>query len=408
MDIDWVTGVITVYKTDPFMAFQGGSVYDMDTNAFRLAVMAEEYNETGIIWPHVFSHNTVVTLGGIDYARIVEILSPYTVTFDDTGGGWVCNLLNSNNNILDVTNLTSVQVRSNNSAGLVGVREIQNTAYAQQVSIDVVNGVSGTTYPTGTHAQPSNNVTDAIVIAEARGIETLTVHGSYTLTTGEDVSGYLVKGENAITTFITVETDANVLNTQFADLFMINSSLDGYTYLDHCGLSNVSNMEGYVEGCMLTGNLSMTTSGSNNLYFVDCKSGCVGLGTTDLPKISMAGTDRHIAFRNFSGPIKVLDSTDPDNTICLDIGSGSSIILDSSCTAGVIFIRGIANVTNNSTMTVIDDAHADPVKVAEMYARLNLNTDNDITHHADGRITGTGINITATDDGSGGIITHRT
>jgi hypothetical protein len=62
-------------------------------------------------------------LGGIEYARIIEILAPYTITFDDTGGAWVCNLIGSNNNILDKTNLTTVQVRSNNSAGLVQAPE---------------------------------------------------------------------------------------------------------------------------------------------------------------------------------------------------------------------------------------------------------------------------------------------
>ena len=363
MDIDWPTGVITIYKTDSFMSFQGGNIYDMDTNAFRLAVMEQEAGEQGIIWPNVFSHNTVVTLAGIDYARIIEVLSPYTITFDDTGGAWVCNLLNSNNNVLDVTNLTSVQVRSNNSAGLVGVREIQNTAYASQVALDAVGGTSGTQYPIGTHANPSNNATDSVTIANARGIEVITLHGSYTLTAGDNVNGFKLRGENAITTFLTIEAGADVFNTQFASMFITNSTFDGNTYVDHCGLTNVTGITGYVERSLLTGSIQI--GGIDNTYFIDCKSGCVGLGTTDLPDIDLSGGERHVAFRNFAGPVKFSGNTHADTTVCLDIDSGAHVTIEASNTAGTIYIRGTAAITNNSSMTVNRVAAIEPYMLGE-------------------------------------------
>lgn len=121
MDIDFPTKVITVQKTDTFFTLVATDTYEMDTNDFRLAVLDRLDDSDGIVFDDVFNHNTTVTLGGIDYARLIEVINGYTITFDDTGGGWIANLVGSNNNILDVTNLTAVQVRSNNSAGLIQV-----------------------------------------------------------------------------------------------------------------------------------------------------------------------------------------------------------------------------------------------------------------------------------------------
>ena len=238
---------------------------------------------------------------------------------------------------------------------------ITRSAYQGVVALDVVHGEAGTTIPIGTHAQPSNNVADAVSIASSLGIEALAVHGALTLTTGDDVSGYVLRGENAITTFLTVEPGANVTNTQIDNL-ILTGTMDGFAYISHCSLSNVSGIEGYVELSMLSGALGLT--GTQNTYFVDCKSGCVGIGTTDLPVLDMSGVGRHVAFRNYAGPIKITNSTDPDNTICLDIASGATITLDATCTAGLVYIRGIANVINNSAMTVSMDAQLDQASVA--------------------------------------------
>ncbi len=128
MNINWATGVITVYTTDAaFMTDEGGNHYTMDTNLFRLAVLAEEDGEQGIVWPRVFEHNTQVLLGGVQYARVIEMLAPYTITFDDSGGQYAVTLSGSNNNFADKTNITSVSVRPTNSAGLIGVEGLLTT-----------------------------------------------------------------------------------------------------------------------------------------------------------------------------------------------------------------------------------------------------------------------------------------
>lgn len=356
------TYVISVPKADlTLIQSSPTEVREMDSNQFRHWLDDWMDSEGGIYMPKTHNHNTEVLIDGLAYARTIEVLAPYTVTFED--GQYQVNIVGSNNNIHSRRNLNQVSIVPNNSAGLVNVRASEVGSFGGVVALDVTNGVTGTAYPTGTHGQPSNNIADAKLIASLRGIEVLAVHGALTLGTGHDLSGYVLRGENAITTQVTINPNAVVANTQFEDMIITDSTLDGYAYVKHCSLNNVSGLEGYVELCMLSGALSLT--GTQNTYFVDCKSGCVGLGTVDLPVLSMAGTGRHVAFRNYAGPIKITNSTDADNTICLDIASGATITLDTTCTAGTVYIRGIANVVNNSGMTVSTAALQNPQLTAE-------------------------------------------
>jgi hypothetical protein len=263
---------------------------------------------------------------------------------------------------LGVYNVTiEMQVSNLSDSTVAQMDQINAAVYRGELALDVAHGSAGTIFPKGTHQYPSNNVADALTIAAYYGIESIRVHGALTLDTGHDVSGLVLKGENAITTLLTINPGANVANCQFEDMIISNSTLDGMGYIRHCSLHGVSGIEGYIESSMLSGALSLT--GTQNVYFVDCKSGCVGLGTVDLPVLSMAGSGRHVAFRNYAGPIKITNSTDPTNTICLDIASGATIALDSSCTSGTVFVRGIANIVNNSAMTVSTAAQLDQVSI---------------------------------------------
>src|SRR3990170_6303486 len=114
ISVNCLTHVITIPKG--FLDPLGGSSYQLDTNAFRIALRDWEDGETGVTQPKTHNHNTSVLLGGIQYARVIEILSPYTITFEETGSPYVVSLSGSNNNILEKTNLGTVQLLSNNSA----------------------------------------------------------------------------------------------------------------------------------------------------------------------------------------------------------------------------------------------------------------------------------------------------
>lgn len=340
MNIDWPTRVITIYKTDTFMAFTGGNVYDMDTNNFRLALKAEEDGEVGMAYPDTTKHNTTVLLGGIEYARILEMINGYTITFDDTGGGWVCNLVGSNNNILDVTNLTSVQVRSNNSAGLIQTREIQYASFNGGITLDTVNGVASTVYPAGTPRQPVSNLADAMLIAGLQGFSTIYVLGDATIDNGGDYQGMTFIGESKTKTILTISDAANVLKCEFYEAH-VTGTLDGDCVLKDCELEELDYIWGFIESCVLEG--TVTLGGTLPAHFLDCYSGVPGVAT---PIIDCGGSGPPLAVRNYNGGIKLTNKSGA-NPVSIDLNSGQ-IILASTVTAGTVVVRGIGKLVDES------------------------------------------------------------
>lgn len=115
--INWPTGVISVPRADmTLVQTTPFEIRELDINAFRLALKNLEDDPEGQPWIQTHNHNTVVTVGGVTLARVVEIINGYTVTFEN--GTYAVNLVGANSNIADVTNLNTVSVRAANSAGL--------------------------------------------------------------------------------------------------------------------------------------------------------------------------------------------------------------------------------------------------------------------------------------------------
>ena len=138
ISIDWTTRVITVPKADTTLVDSGPpEVRSLDVDAFRLALKDLEDSEEGMCFPDTHNHNTEVVLGGTTYARIVEIINGYTITFEN--GSYIVRLVGANNNILDVANLNNVQIASQNSAGLQIVT--QGSGVTQQDKTDIITGV---------------------------------------------------------------------------------------------------------------------------------------------------------------------------------------------------------------------------------------------------------------------------
>ncbi len=116
--IDWATKIINVPKADLTLIQSAPTeIREMDVNWFRLRLKDIEDNVEGLPFVDTHRHNTQVVLGGLTLARVVEILSPYTITFEN--GLYAVNLVGANNNIADKTNVNNVSVRSSNSAGLI-------------------------------------------------------------------------------------------------------------------------------------------------------------------------------------------------------------------------------------------------------------------------------------------------
>lgn len=112
---------ITIPKSD--LTLINGSLYALDTNWLRLALKDWEDSDAGIVNMRTHKHNTEVTIAGTTYARTIEIINGYSITFED--GEYSVRLEGSNNNIFDIQNnilnYNKVQVIPTNSAGLIVV-----------------------------------------------------------------------------------------------------------------------------------------------------------------------------------------------------------------------------------------------------------------------------------------------
>jgi hypothetical protein len=121
ISIDWNTKVITVPQADCVLVT--GTLYELDTNAFRLAVL-DLMDSEGIPFPDPIRHNTEVTVAGTTFARTIEVINGYSIVFTPNSA-WSVRLAGSNNNLFDVENgilvQNTVQVIAQNSAGLISV-----------------------------------------------------------------------------------------------------------------------------------------------------------------------------------------------------------------------------------------------------------------------------------------------
>jgi hypothetical protein len=136
ISINWSTKIISVPKS--YLTLVSGSVYELDTDQFRLDLKALEDDEVGIPHLDTHRHNTEVVLGGVTYSRFIEFINGYTITFEDDQ--YAVNLVGSNNNISDVTNVNQVSIRSQNSAGLITVTS--GSGVLPSDVTDIANAVS--------------------------------------------------------------------------------------------------------------------------------------------------------------------------------------------------------------------------------------------------------------------------
>ena len=328
ISIDWGTRVITIPQAD--ITFIGGSLYEMNTDWFRLQLKNLEDSPEGMVNPDTHSHNSTVLLGGIEYARIIEIINGYTITFED--GQYAVNLVGSNNNIADVANINQVSIRPSNSAGLIQTREIQYASFNGGVTLDVVNGTAGTGYPTGTPRQPVSNLADGMFIARLQGFSVIYVTGDAVIDSGGDYNGMTFIGESKTKSLLNISDASNVLKCEFYEA-SVTGILDGDCVLKDCRLTELEYIWGFIESCVLED--TVTLGGTQPAHFLDCYSGIPGTAT---PTIDCGGNGPPLAVRNYNGGLKLTNKSGVA-AVSIDLNAGQ-VILASTVTAGEIVVRG--------------------------------------------------------------------
>lgn len=226
------------------------------------------------------------------------------------------------------------------SATIQQLPEIEYASFNGGVTIDVVNGSTGTDYPKGTAQEPVNNHTDAMAIATGRGFKKLYVIGSFTLGSGESLNNFEVIGQGADITEIVLTAGCTTSYTEFNDC-SISGQQSGETHFYYCDILELSNIHCLFVGCRLVGPLHMHTTYADTCVLNDCYA-------SDECIVDLNNSPVHMSFTNFSGNIRFqnLNKVTAGN-IGLDLASGH-VTIDATCTTGSILIRGVAQVTDNA------------------------------------------------------------
>ncbi|KKK78510.1 hypothetical protein LCGC14_2842850, partial [marine sediment metagenome] len=230
---------------------------------------------------------------------------------------------------------TQVIRTSSSSATLQELEDIQFASFEGGVTIDVVDGISGTAFPIGTTRQPVNNFNDALTIAADKGLNRIFVRGNATLSSG-DFSNFEVIGQSLARSVITVQVGAIVTGTEFFDT-EITGIFSGDIRFKNCFARDISVTSGIIENCLLSGVLAL--SGTAVTHILECRDAQSGAGT---PTIDLGGAGHELNMRNYIGGVTLRNKSGTE-TAAIDLQTGR-VILESTVTNGNVRIRGIGTL----------------------------------------------------------------
>lgn len=249
-----------------------------------------------------------------------------------------------------VTFGTQVIRTSSSSATLQELSSIQFASFNGAVTIDVANisgnAASGTTFPTGTLEQPVDNLTDAAAIAASRGLSEIDALGDLTITSGT-WDNFQFVGQSRTASTITVNAAASVIGAEFRNA-TVQGTLDDDVTLTDCTLVNLTDMNGVIERCLLTG--TITLGGSKNTEILDSWGG-FDIGFT--PVIDMGGSGQGLAARRFTGSIQLENKTGSEEVV-VEFGTGHLTLAATYGGAGFMTARGSGRLTNLGATSPLD------------------------------------------------------
>lgn len=228
--------------------------------------------------------------------------------------------------------------------------EIANVlAYDGILVYDEIDGVSGSTYPTGTRFQPVNNLPDLKLLQNELDITNVLLRSDMTCVTGVTFSDTKFES-NTASYYVTFAGVYQGFNDCYFDTLRVQGDLSHSSVVfKDCGIFNVDNVIGIADNCHLMGNILIASGG--NLNTSHCVSGIPG---NDSPSIDMnPGYPTTLSVRAYSGGLKLYNCDTTGDTATVEYVAGKCKIL-SGCTDGFISVRGIALVTDESSGATVD------------------------------------------------------
>lgn len=367
ISIDPQTFIISIPKADlALIQASPTEIRELNLNTFRLELKAYEDDEQGMYLLKTHSHNTEVSLGGLTYARTIEILDPYTITFED--GQYAVNLVGANSNVGDVVNVNQVSVRTANSAGLISSPEMQYASFQNAVWIDpnaTHRYAEGTyVYPAGSRQYPVNNLSDAVGIAGYWGFSTLQILDSMTLDDGTDLTDFKIIGKSHVDTELTIDTNAITTGIVLENANVVGV-LDGNTTIRNCSVGDLSYVNGQIFNSGLYGTIYL--DGDQEAVIVNCYT----VDQDNYPIVDMGGSGQDLSMPNYSGIVTIQNLTSGTEEIGIGLNAGQ-VVLDSTITAGTIIVAGTGILVDNSGGTA--SVNTDGLMNKELVTKISWST----------------------------------
>lgn len=289
--------------------------------------------------------------GGVTVGITLTLLNNWRLAFEARGGSSYIQCKVSGGNLVGThpdgviypTAFTQVVMTASSSATLQELGAIQYSSFGGGVTLDNISGTTGIDFPIGTKETPVNNLTDAVIIANDRGFDTLFISNSMTLDSGTDIRNFKLVGKSAVNTHVTIGPSAicDHINIENCN---ISGTLDGGTEIRHCSVGNLIYVNGHIHESGLYGTIVL--GGDENALIDDCHTD----DQDSLPTIDMGGSGQNLSMFNYSGTVVVSNLSSDSEEISIGIDAGE-IILGDTITAGTIVISGNGMLTDNSTGT---------------------------------------------------------
>ena len=288
-----------------------------------------------------------ITLTLIDWKiKFADRPGPTWVLCRITGGNLVCWDTTAEDYVdpISPAAYVTVSITASSSATLQELAAIQYSSFNGGVTVDLVNGSAGTTFPVGTPQEPVNNLSDAKSIAVERGFDKIYVIGDLVIQTGTEVNGYEFEGQNHRKSHFFIEASAATSGCEFTHA-TVSGTLDGNTCLDHCEVHHLNYIEGYIRNSVLVDEI--TLAGTTNTILINCIDGSPGQDY--YPRINFNGAGQGLIASQYCGELFLMNKTGPE-PVNLDFTAGH-LAINSDVTAGNIYVRGIGDVEDWSTGT---------------------------------------------------------
>jgi hypothetical protein len=261
------------------------------------------------------------------------------------------------------TAFTQIVRTASSSATLQESQDLQYSSFNGGVTVNIGSGSTGTTFPTGTSRQPVNNFTDALLIANGRGLTKFFVEGNATLS-ALTFDNFVFEGQSTSRTVITIDASASVIASEFTNC-TVTGVLDGNSVIENAVAQDLNFVDGVVRSSGLIGDI--TLSGSSTLQLLDCYE-----GSLVRPCLDFGGSGTGLIVTNWNGAICLKNKTGPEAAF-LDLASGD-IEIANNVVAGTITLRGVgkwnnkfaysggATIVDETIFTRVDETHGQVIR----------------------------------------------